>query len=267
MKLIDAAQGVHFTISRMKSSGNVMHSHHFHSYFEIYYMIGGSCRYFIDNKPYDLTEGDIILIPEGVIHRTDYDGKEHERMLLECSSDFIPEKVRDRLRSIGHLYRNPKVSAELHELLIRLESEHRSPDEYLADLTRSMMHTFFYTLARNKSMAQSSDCSASITESVVNYIQKNYASDIKLSELARLNFVSQEHLSRTFKKDTGFGFSEFLTLVRLKQAEKLLKENAQISISDVAYSSGFNDSNYFSDRFKKTYGMPPLKYRKQYRRK
>ena len=80
--------------------------------------------------------------------------------------------------------------------------------------------------------------------------------------MARMRSVSPEHLSRTFKRETGFGFNEYLTLVRLQHAELMLRDRSAKSISDIAYSCGFNDSNYFSDRFKKAYGIPPLRYRK-----
>ena len=46
---------------------------HYHSVFEIYYLIEGSCWYFIDNKSYLLDSGDIAIIPSGVIHKTNYE--------------------------------------------------------------------------------------------------------------------------------------------------------------------------------------------------
>ena len=41
-------------------------SRHYHNLFEIYYMKEGNCSYFIDNKVYEITSGDIVLIPDGV---------------------------------------------------------------------------------------------------------------------------------------------------------------------------------------------------------
>jgi AraC-like DNA-binding protein len=38
-----------------------------------------------------------------------------------------------------------------------------------------------------------------------------------------------------------------------------------MSIAEVAYACGFNDSNYFSDKFKRTYGMSPLQYSKAFK--
>ena len=87
---------------------------------------------------------------------------------------------------------------------------------------------------------------------------------ISLSEMAESFSVSAEHLSRMFKKETGFGFNEYVTLVRLQRAESMLKNENGKSISEIAYACGFNDSNYFSDKFKKAYGVVPSEIRKRY---
>ena len=87
-------------------------------------------------------------------------------------------------------------------------------------------------------------------------------SEISLPSMAKMRSVSPEHLSRTFRKETGFGFSEYLTLVRLQKAEYMLKNEPGKSVSDVAYACGFNDSNYFSDKFRKAYGISPSKAKK-----
>ena len=73
--------------------------------------------------------------------------------------------------------------------------------------------------------------------------------------------VSEEHLSRTFKKEITFGFSEYITLIRLQKAEHMLKNEPSRAITEVAYACGFNDSNYFSYKFKKAYGLTPSEVR------
>ena len=45
---------------------------HYHDLFEIYFIEGGGCCYFIDNKSYNLIPGDIIFVPAGVVHNTEY---------------------------------------------------------------------------------------------------------------------------------------------------------------------------------------------------
>jgi AraC-like DNA-binding protein len=99
----------------------------------------------------------------------------------------------------------------------------------------------------------------------ISFIKENYQATITLQQLADMHFISPEHLSRTFKKETNFGFNEFISLVRLQKAEFFLKEHPEMSISEVAYACGFNDSNYFSDKFKRTYGISPLRYSKSFK--
>lgn len=94
------------------------------------------------------------------------------------------------------------------------------------------------------------------------YIQQNYDTNISLTEIANLCSVSEVHFSRCFKKETGINFKEYLSIIRLRNAENLLKKTSS-SISEIAYNCGFNDSNYFSFKFKKEYGLSPTEYREQ----
>jgi len=98
---------------------------------------------------------------------------------------------------------------------------------------------------------------------VLNYIQHNYMNDIKLSTAAKMVSVSAEHLSRVFKQETGFGFKEYLTILRLQKAEDMLKNEPGRAVSEIAFACGFNDGNYFSYKFKEAYGISPTKAREQ----
>ena len=99
-------------------------------------------------------------------------------------------------------------------------------------------------------------------QKALDILEVDFTHDITLSALADKFSISTEHFSRIFKKETGLGFNEYLSLLRLKKAESILKQNTKESISEIAFSCGFNDSNYFCEKFKKIYGMSPLKYRK-----
>ena len=255
-----------FLCNRTKRTGAVMRSHHYHgNKFELYYMINGKCNYFIDDKTYEVSSGDLVLIPEGSIHKTVYGREEHSRVLIECSSHFVPDDIRDKLSSMSLLYRNPQVSKEILLQMKKIEEECNSPDEFTVEALKAHMRLLFYTIVRNADTATEPLSKNLMVEKVVGYIKENFASDISLSMMAKMHFVSSEHLSRTFKRETGFGFSEYLTLVRLREAEYLLKNRAGRNISDIAYRCGFNDSNYFSDKFKKAYGMSPFKYSKSFK--
>ena len=255
--------GKPFRINTAKQSGTVMHSHHHHNEFEIYYMVSGKCSYFIEDKTYEVTTGEVVIIPENIIHRTKYSQDTHVRILIECSGDFIPEETREALTELYYVYRNPELSSEILSSMKRIEKEYKNPDAYSEKVIEAEMKLLIYMLVRNKNATTNAPLKNGLIDNVVSYLKENFSQDITLSSVAKAHFVSQEHLSRTFKKETGFGFNEYLTIIRLRYAEERLKNRTGESISKIAYDAGFNDSNYFSDKFKKTYGVSPLRYSKE----
>ena len=144
----------------------------------------------------------------------------------------------------------------------QIEYEYESSDIFREEMLKCLTHELFYLFARNFDERARVATGNIFVEQTVKYIQQNYMSEISLPSMAKMRSVSPEHLSRTFRKETGFGFSEYLTLVRLQKAEYMLKNEPGKSVSDVAYACGFNDSNYFSDKFRKAYGISPSKAKK-----
>ncbi|MEE1042726.1 MAG: AraC family transcriptional regulator, partial [Clostridia bacterium] len=100
----------------------------------------------------------------------------------------------------------------------------------------------------------------SFIQKISNYIGENYANEITLDNLSREFSISKSHLSRLFKNTTGFGINEYITIVRIKNAERLIL-STKLPITEIATRCGFNDSNYFSSVFKKIKGMSPLKFK------
>ena len=115
----------------------------------------------------------------------------------------------------------------------------------------------FFLLARNLNTRVQVSGGNDYVEQAIEYIQKNFTSEISLSEIAKMCSVSAEHFSRVFKKETGFGFNKYITLLRLQKAEAMLRQSDEISVTKVASECGFQDSNYFSVKFKNFYGISP----------
>lgn len=239
-----------------------MSHHHYHPYFEIYYFVHGKCKYFIDGHTYSLLPGDVVLIPENVIHRTLYSSG-FERKLLHITSDFIPSSVARSLDSILYVHRNPTIAPEIKNVFDAIEKDYNTFDGYSEDSLSALISTLFILLSRSKTVAKENDGSAHTIADAVRIISEEFASDLTLLDVAVKLSISPEHLSRAFKKETGFGFNEYLTLVRMQRAEQLLSQTNK-SVSEIADACGFNDSNYFSSKFKRENGVSPLKFRKKH---
>ena len=240
----------------------MMPSEHYHDVFEIYYLTKGNCRYFIDDKTYETKAGDLILIPKGVIHKTTYGEGERQRKLINCSYHYIPTNVIPKLPLLMYHYRNSEISKEIDDIFLNIEKEYIKNDEFSHEALLNYIHLLFYLIARNENQTEKTDNGNYLVTEVISYLKENYDKPISLTEIADNLSVSIEHLSRVFKKETGLAFVKYLNMLRFQKAEELLKNNDNLPITEIAYKCGFNDSNYFSDKFKKYYGISPLKFKK-----
>ncbi|PUZ21826.1 hypothetical protein DCC81_24885 [Chitinophaga parva] len=94
-------------------------------------------------------------------------------------------------------------------------------------------------------------------ETIKTFMYDNYATNVKLSELAAMAHMSPFHFSRLFKKMTTAAPYEYLTHIRLKQAQLQLMYSRN-TVTDIAFSTGFNSLEHFSASYKKHYGKSPL---------
>jgi two-component system response regulator YesN len=94
---------------------------------------------------------------------------------------------------------------------------------------------------------------------ILNYIELNYAMDLKLDTLSSLFNYNRAYLGKLFKNNTGKYFNTYLDLVRIEKAKLLLKEGYKIY--QVAEKVGFRDIDYFSAKFKKYVGVPPSSFK------
>ena len=120
----------------------------------------------------------------------------------------------------------------------------------------------YLTRSTERAVTPKLDGYSMIMQDAVEYINKSYASEITLDSIAKKCSLSRSFFSKKFKEVTGFGFSEYLTLVRIKSAERLLAEGKK-NVTDIAFECGFNDSSYFASKFKELIGITPKKYQKE----
>ncbi|OXM13540.1 response regulator transcription factor [Paenibacillus herberti] len=96
---------------------------------------------------------------------------------------------------------------------------------------------------------------------ILDYLERYYADNITLKAMSRLVSMDEHYLSRLFKQKTGETFICYLQKLRVKKAKLLLKETGQ-PISEIGYSVGFPNDNYFVKTFKKWSDVTPGQYRK-----
>lgn len=98
--------------------------------------------------------------------------------------------------------------------------------------------------------------------SALEYIQKNFADEIRVEDLAKSAHMSSSNLFTVFKKEFGISPITYVNQYRLSMAAEYLLER-DASVTEIALMTGFHDALYFSKMFHKMYQVSPREYRKQ----
>lgn len=99
-----------------------------------------------------------------------------------------------------------------------------------------------------------------VAASVLDYLRGHFREPISLASMSQALSFSSIYLSRVVKRETGHTFLELLNGLRLHEAARLLRETSR-TFSDIAQSVGANDARYFSQVFRRAFGVTPMAYR------
>lgn len=103
----------------------------------------------------------------------------------------------------------------------------------------------------------------SAVEQVQRYITEHIAEELSVEKLAKMVYLSQNHLTRSFKKKYGKTIVEYISDCRLNLAEELLK-NTNLTVTMVSAKVGYPNYAYFTKQFKKHSGHSPRTFRELY---
>lgn len=273
-----------FKISRVKREAAFeMQNEHYHSFYEFYYLVSGDRKFFLNGKTYQVKSGDIMLIPKREIHRTTFfgEGSEHERIAM-C---FGEEVIRSLKESIGqenfeacfrkrHLTIPVEQREYLESLFEKMLEEYSRKDEFSQLLCQRYCEEviLFIIRCQKDRQAQAGQVPEEAEvehlsaedmemEKAAQYINQHFMEPLTLPIMAEKSCMSDSYFSRRFKQVTGFGFKEYLNMVRIRHACELLVAT-DLSITSISEACGYMDSNYFGDAFRKWKHISPREYRK-----
>lgn len=92
------------------------------------------------------------------------------------------------------------------------------------------------------------------------YIEAHLGEPVTLEGAAEHAFASPCYVSRLFRRETGMGFVDYVTHMRMEKAKRLL-EGTRLKVFDVAERAGIADAHYFAKLFRKHTGLSPTEYR------
>jgi AraC-like DNA-binding protein len=102
---------------------------------------------------------------------------------------------------------------------------------------------------------------------VFQYTLEHYAENITLNKIAEIAHITPHAFCKYFKKHTRKTYNSFLNEIRISEACKKIINSNHDGISTIAYSTGFNSATNFNRVFRKTTGMSPRDYIREYKSK
>lgn len=179
-----------------------------------------------------------------------------ECILLSCHDEFDYARQAVSLKCLDYVLKPVRYNALTEILKKAMETVEEKRHKIMMEK---------YGAQYIDSMAQKSKGDyVDAVEQIENYIMEHYAEDLRVKDLADMVYISSDHLTRSFKKRFGKTVSEYILEKRMNLAGELLKRH-DLSITQVSDSVGFGNYSYFTEQFKKVYGMTPREYQKQFR--
>ena len=143
----------------------------------------------------------------------------------------------------------------------KIYGEAFSPESFFAgsknpdDMKDKVIYLFQKRIEFEKGKKESK--SRDVALSAKEYIENNYKnSELSIADISEVLCVNQTYLRKMFKSEMDMTLSEYITQVRMQEAKRLITTTDE-KLSTVAENVGYGDVSYFSNVFKKFYGISP----------
>lgn len=129
-------------------------------------------------------------------------------------------------------------------------------------LTAAIIHEL-YSQGTEYKKYKAQNRSTQVYNDITDYIIYHACENVRVSEIADYFGYNEKYLSTLFRKQSGISLKQFILQSKMDVAKAELTDT-NLSISQIAYNVGFNDTHNFTNSFKRVTGLTPSSYRESY---
>lgn len=254
---------------------------HFHSEYEIVYIVKSSGTRFVGDSVEKFKEGDIVLLGSNTPHfwQSDSENNKNTRVnaiVVQFSKEFFSQQInsypeffhiREMLKKSSRgIHFSHKASEKIGKMLFKLlKQKDLQQTLYFIKILDYMSKTFEYKLLSGENYKAENYEGKDRLNKVMHYINTNYQNHINQKEIAEKIGMNVSAFSRYFSEKTGKKFSGFVNELRINYACKLLINNS-IAVSQICFESGFENISNFNRTFRQYTGITPSEYRNKFQK-
>lgn len=244
-------------VSELTTSKHIFNTYHFcrgnsnRRKTRVGVILKGSGTYIYLSKKLNVTEGDIVFIPENIYCYSEWYGDpEIEVIYVSCFMHYEQWRYEPQIINCDHELKNDLI--EIANLL---------SSDYIKELEA---YSLFYKLLQKMlpQMVQSKISYDKTLQTAIDFITDHWDHDFSVGDLAKKCCVSESTLYHLFQKELGQTPTKFQNFIKINVAIEYL-EKQNYSIATISHLVGFNSENHFRKVFSDITGTTPLKYRKR----
>lgn len=256
--------------------GQEAFSVHWHEENEFIYVTNGSGIIECNLKPLHVSAGDFIVVNSNDLHRglslsDDFryyciimdSSMLQSKTIDTCETKYLIPIMQNRILFSNLVSEDKDIEACLKHFIKEYINKEMG---YELELKGTLYRILALLLRRHVKSILTEDESNVRTKNlerfnpVLKYIEANYNEMLSHDKVSAMANMSRFHFCRLFKELTGKTLNEYINSIRINKAVELIK-NSELSITEIALSTGFNDLNYFCRMFKRLQKISPGKLR------
>lgn len=248
---------------------------HFHNLLEIGYCHYGDGDLVIEEDMYRFGTGMFSCIPANFLHVTKSDADikafweyiyiDPEEILVHWGKSG--QELKELLANINRraFFIQAAENPIFASLVSAVFEEMKQKNVYHQECARGLVYTMLFEIARFNGMSAEQTLGRNgglRLEKAIAYVEKNYANNFRIADMANECHMSETHFRRVFQEKMKMTPIEYVNFVRVKKACELI-DKTDISMEDVAERVGFITPSTFNRNFRRIIGTSPYQWKKR----
>ncbi len=241
---------------------------HWHRELQAVWVHEGTLEFTVNEDAFPLSGDTLLIINRGQLHRSRTIAGDAAAVCINFEPDFFHPKVlqdyimpllENEAFSYQQLALSPEKMARLQRILAA--SDQTIPYFSIINLLSDSLEEMLYTLCESGKAAGLEE--RKLFHRLLAYVEENYRNQITVADLANHALINKNRCTALFQKYTQTSPMKYVAKHRLFLAKNLII-GTDLSISAISEAVGYNQTSYFVEQFRRSYGLSPLKYRKQF---